>query len=371
MRLQSFFHGMKDPVDNETDLVGSCALLSDFCPSFMNHDGDAYVLQNYVLPSITLTNERQVSAQYYLKTQKDGTESVEPILGEAFKEALRITREQFSFAATPPEGECSWLKFSQPWPGNCVQSIQTSSLYLRHLSPDSNFKGKRRIGIGLKPGSTKVLDRKTGRLVECNEESCPHAVYHEDIGKWVNSPITHSFPLFGAVSRYAGNLEKNVTTQFLNFITNKQNSLDYTIPIANTTVNRSNVTYPMRGIFPFRYSHFNLSIWLSKGYDEESAKEYLHFMNKSLTSKHQSPLEGLTSYSCGQKAVSEKIYNFLYSSQSMTELQIEYNVEQLTADLQSLMTTKMNQCTIALELLDIKVSPKEIYIALSNRNAKL
>lgn len=33
-------------------------------------------------------------------------------------------------------------------------------------------------GTALLPGSTQVMDRRTGRLVPCDEERCPHGKLH-------------------------------------------------------------------------------------------------------------------------------------------------------------------------------------------------
>jgi ABC-type glycerol-3-phosphate transport system substrate-binding protein len=368
--IAKFFHGMKDPVDNKTDLTGSCSLSSNFCPARVNNGENYRLIQDRILSSITLTKQTQVSGKYVLRTEEDGTQSVVPILGEAFKEALRIAREQFKYRVTPPEGDCSWINYRAPWPGNCVQNIYSSFQYLRHLSPESNFKGKRKIGIGQLPGSSKVLDRRSGTLVECNKTICPNAVYYEDIGKWVNSPTRHSFPLRGAISKQAKGLERNVTMQFFNFLSNKENSVDYAIPIANATVNDFyNEYYNNEGLFPFRYSHFKSRIWLSQGYDEESVTEYTRIMYKSLSSKHHAPIEHFSSDNCLGEKVDKPINYFLNVSSTMTELQFEEAFKQLEYDLYYSITTYMKLCDSA--HYEHLVTTEDVYMMLRSRNQQM
>ena len=42
-----------------------------------------------------------------------------------------------------------------------------------------------RFGVAPTPGSARILDRETSKLVDCDEKRCGHGTHYEDIG-WVN-----------------------------------------------------------------------------------------------------------------------------------------------------------------------------------------
>lgn len=68
----------------------------------------------------------------------------------------------------------------------CAMSYFWGNFYSRHRQGDSILEG--RLGIAPTPGSTKVLDRETGKLVNCTEEVCPYGETYADIGRVNRAP---------------------------------------------------------------------------------------------------------------------------------------------------------------------------------------
>ncbi len=104
------------------------------------------------------------------------TEDLQPLYGqnEAFAEALRIYSETTKYG--PPDeinldvGDTRNLFTS----GQCALSIDWGDIGTLAIDKEKS-KVIDKVGAVVLPGSKRVLDRETGKLVDCTPEICPHA----------------------------------------------------------------------------------------------------------------------------------------------------------------------------------------------------
>lgn len=147
----------------------------------------------------------------------------------------------------------------------------------QHLAEGSVLRDK--LGIAPTPGSPRVLDRATGQLVNCTEETCPYGVTHPDIGRVNMAP----YAAFGGWSSgVAGGLSKpreRAMSEFLGFVGGKQESLkDVVLDLHNNS--------PQTGADPFRKSHADVDFWVSRGYPRNVTQQYLNVIEEQLSSSN-------------------------------------------------------------------------------------
>jgi len=117
------------------------------------------------------------------------------------------------------------------------------------------------------PGSTKVLDRASGKLVPCDATTCPYAVNginhapYASFGGWT-----------GALNAADDPKVKDAAYAFLSYVSQPaQSSID--------------VTLGKTGFNPYRTSHFkNLDPWIKSGMSQQAATQYLGAIQDSLNS---------------------------------------------------------------------------------------
>lgn len=66
------------------------------------------------------------------------------------------------------------------------------------LNKQTRVRGK--TGTALLPGSTEVMDRRTGRLVPCNAERCPHGKLHRLLVRAPRCMSSSASALFGSTT---------------------------------------------------------------------------------------------------------------------------------------------------------------------------
>lgn len=126
-------------------------------------------------------------------TQTSGTSSghlfdssdMAPLLGEALIQALEWMEGQVKYGSEDEFYDCVPLN-DQINQGSCVLTYNWGNTFAVHLNEGSIFNAPgHELGVAPTPGSTKVLDRATMKLVPCDAERCRYGTYYEDIG-WVN-----------------------------------------------------------------------------------------------------------------------------------------------------------------------------------------
>ena len=118
----------------------------------------------------------------YLQTQGTGqgaffdTEDMSPLVdNDAFGEALDIYAETTKYG--PPDeinldvGDTRGLFTT----GRCALSIDWGDIGTLAIDPATS-KVQDKVGAVILPGSSQVLDRATGKLVDCDATTCPYAI---------------------------------------------------------------------------------------------------------------------------------------------------------------------------------------------------
>jgi multiple sugar transport system substrate-binding protein len=196
------------------------------------------------------------------------TEDLQPLYGqnEAFAEALRIYSETTKYG--PPDeinldvGDTRTLFTS----GQCALSIDWGDIGTLAIDKEKS-KVIDKVGAVVLPGSKRVLDRETGKLVDCTPEICPHA----------KDGINHApFAAFGGwsggINAKADPKVKDAAYAFFSWMSQPEHS-------------NEDVTIGITGFNPYRLSQFqNLELWTKAGMSEQAAKDYLGAIQESLNS---------------------------------------------------------------------------------------
>lgn len=194
-------------------------------------------------------------------------ETFDPLVNNAaFKRALEVYRDSTEFG--PPDeinlglGDIRGLFLS----GRCALALDWGDIGTLALDPaNSSVKGI--TGSSITPGSRQVLDRATGELVDCNEETCPYAV-----GGVNYAPYASFGGWAGAVNAGADPAVQEATYAFFSYMA------------APAQANKD-VTIGATGYNPYRISQFlNRQPWVEAGFSPEEAANYLGAIEDSLNS---------------------------------------------------------------------------------------
>jgi multiple sugar transport system substrate-binding protein len=195
------------------------------------------------------------------------SDTMEPLVNNAgFARALDIYKETTKYA--PPSernldvGDTRGLFTS----GRCALSIDWGDIGTLAIDPQTSTV-QDKVGSVILPGSKQVVDQKTGKLVDCDDTTCPHAV----------NGINHApFAAFGgwsgAINAAGDDKVKDAAYAFLSYMSApKQSNVD--------------VTLGKTGFNPYRTSQFeNIDVWVKAGMSEAAAKDYLGAIRDSLKS---------------------------------------------------------------------------------------
>ena len=244
-------HGMDMNGDGEAD-YGSCMFKKRNAQSF------------YAIMSI---------AAQYMQTQGTGqgiffnTEDMTPMVNnEAWGAALQFYIDSTEFG--PPEelnhdiGDTRALVTS----GRCALMIDWGDI--GPLSIDENTSNiKDKVGAVIMPGTRRVLDWESGKLVDCTPEICPHAI----------DGVNHA--PFAAFGGWSGAINANAAPEV---IAAAYDFLSYMNEPAQSNVD---VTMGWTGYNPYRNSQFeNIDPWVEAGFSREAAENYLGAIAASLNS---------------------------------------------------------------------------------------
>jgi multiple sugar transport system substrate-binding protein len=122
-------------------------------------------------------------------------------------------------------------------------------------------------GAVITPGSTRVLDWETGKLVDCDAETCPYAV------NGVNyAPFASFGGWSGGINAAADPIVKDAAYDFFSYMCQPaQSNVD--------------VTIGKTGYNPYRTSQFlNRKAWVEAGMSPKAASVYLGAIEASLDS---------------------------------------------------------------------------------------
>ncbi|MEX0695986.1 MAG: extracellular solute-binding protein [Dongiaceae bacterium] len=148
--------------------------------------------------------------------------------------------------------------------GRCAQMIDWGDVGPLSIDP-AGEKIKNKMGAVIMPGTTRVLDLDTGKLVDCTPEICPHAV------DGVN------YAPFAAFGGWSGAINKSADPKV------KQAAYDFLSYMNQAAQSNIDVTLGWTGYNPYRNSQLeNLGPWVEAGFSEEAAANYLGAIKDSL-----------------------------------------------------------------------------------------
>ncbi len=185
---------------------------------------------------------------------------------DAFAEALRV------YVATgrygPPD-ELNWDvgdSRSGFVTGRCALSIDWGDIGTLAIDPKTS-KVQDKVGAVILPGTSRVLDRKTGKLVACTSQTCPYAVNGVN-----HAPFAAFGGWSGGINKAASARVKDAAYAFLSYMSQPaQANVDVTIGIT--------------GFNPYRVSQFkSLDLWIKAGMSQAAANDYLGAIEASLNS---------------------------------------------------------------------------------------
>ena len=194
-------------------------------------------------------------------------ETMAPLVNnDAFKAALTAYVETTKYA--PPDeinldvGDTRGLFTS----GRCALTLDWGDIGTLAVDPTTS-KVADKVGAAILPGSSKVLDRASGKLVDCTPEICPYAV--DGIN---HAPFAAFGGWSGAINANKDQKVRDAAYEFLSYMSQPEQ--------ANV-----DVTIGKTGFNPYRTSQFeSLDLWLKAGMSEPAAKNYLGAIKDSLNS---------------------------------------------------------------------------------------
>ncbi len=192
--------------------------------------------------------------------------TMQPLVkNEGFSRALDIYKETGKYGPPDENTENVGNSRSLFTSGRCALTLDWGDVGPLAVAAGSKVVDK--TGSIITPGSTKVVDWKTGKLVACDKTTCPYAV------DGVNyAPFASFGGWSGGISAAADQKTKDAAYAFLSYMSQPaQSGID--------------VTLGKTGFNPYRKSHFaNLKPWEDAGMSEAAAKDYLGAIQASLNS---------------------------------------------------------------------------------------
>jgi multiple sugar transport system substrate-binding protein len=195
------------------------------------------------------------------------TETFQPLVkNEGFIRALEIYKETNKYG--PPDEQNLDVGDSRGLftTGRCALTLDWGDIGTLAIDKEQS-KVIDKVGSIILPGSTKVVDRKTGKLVDCDAKTCPYAIDGVN-----HAPFASFGGWSGGVSAAADPKVKQAAYDFLSYVSQPaQSNVD--------------VTIGKTGFNPYRISQFkNLDPWIKAGMSEAAAKDYLGAIEASLNS---------------------------------------------------------------------------------------
>jgi multiple sugar transport system substrate-binding protein len=188
------------------------------------------------------------------------------VANDAFAEALRVYVATGKYG--PPD-ELNWDvgdSRSAFVTGRCALTVDWGDIGTLAIDPKTS-KVMDKVGAVILPGTRRVLDRKTGKLVPCDRTTCPYAVNGVN-----HAPYAAFGGWSGGINAAAPPRVKDAAYAFLSYMSQPaQSNVDVTIGIT--------------GFNPYRTSQFkDLDLWLKAGMSRAAARNYLGAIEASLNS---------------------------------------------------------------------------------------
>jgi multiple sugar transport system substrate-binding protein len=195
------------------------------------------------------------------------TKDMKPLIdNEGFRKALEIYKETSKYG--PPDELNLDVSDTRTLfvTGRCALSMDWGDIGSMAADP-SMSKVQNKVGAAILLGTDKVVDRATGKLVQCDATTCPHA----------KDGLNHApFAAFGGwgggINAKANPKTKDAAYAFFSYLSQPaQSNVD--------------VTKGATGFNPYRMSQLSdMSLWEKAGMSKEAAENYLGAIRASLDS---------------------------------------------------------------------------------------
>ncbi|MHC5861647.1 ABC transporter substrate-binding protein [Nostoc sp.] len=195
-------------------------------------------------------------------------DTMKPLVNNpGFAKALEIYKKTMDYGV-PDDQNLSQAKARELFlGGRCAMTLDWGDVGTLAIAPTSKVINK--VGAFITPGTTQVLDPKTGKLVACDKFTCPYAIAgvnhapYAAYGGWV-----------GVVAAKPAPRVKDAAYSFLSYMgQSAQSNID--------------VTLGETGFNPYRISQFeNSEPWIKAGMSPEAANSYLGAIGVSLNSSN-------------------------------------------------------------------------------------
>jgi multiple sugar transport system substrate-binding protein len=194
-------------------------------------------------------------------------DTMKPLVNnEGFATALDIYKKTTQYG--PPDelnldvGDTRGLFTS----GRCALSVDWGDIGTLAIDPKTSTV-KDKVGSVILPGTRRVVDRATGRLVDCSATTCPHATDGVN-----HAPFSAFGGWSGAINAQADQKVKDAAYDFLSYMSS---------PAASNV----DVTLGKTGFNPYRTSQFeDVDLWVKAGMSKAAAEDYLGAIRDSLQS---------------------------------------------------------------------------------------
>ena len=251
MNVAKATHGM-DMNDDGTPDYGSCM--------FKKRNAQSY----FAIMSI---------AAAYVQTKGTGhgiffdAETMKPkVNNEAWAEAFRIYKATGEYAPVDELNQDIGDTRALVTGGRCALAIDWGDIGPLSIDKDGAAI-KDKMGAVIMPGTSRVLDEGSGKLVACTSATCPHAI------DGINyAPFAAFGGWSGAINAKSNAKTKQAAYDFLSYMNQaKQSNVD--------------VTMGWTGYNPYRNSQLNSTEkWVKAGFSQAFAENYLGAIKDSLNS---------------------------------------------------------------------------------------
>jgi len=194
-------------------------------------------------------------------------DTMKPLVNnEGFAAALDVYKKTTQFAPADElnldVGDTRGLFTS----GRCALSVDWGDIGTLAIDEKTSTV-QDKVGSVILPGSKRVVDRATGRLVDCDATRCPHAV----------DGVNHA--PFSAFGGWSGAINAAVDAKV------KDAAYDFLAYMSAPEASNEDVTLGKTGFNPYRTSQFeNIDLWVKAGMSKAAAENYLGAIRDSLQS---------------------------------------------------------------------------------------
>lgn len=191
-------------------------------------------------------------------------ESMAPLTNnEAFARALDIYKESNDYGPANELQNTMDETRSLFISGRCALTMDHGNMGTLTIAPESKVVDK--VGTTVLPGSTEILDRKTGQLVACDKFTCPFAINGVN-----HAPYAALIGWSAGINAASSPKEQAAAYAFISYVSQPaQSNVD--------------VTVGETGFNPYRISQFtDFELWVKSGMSPEAAQKYLGGIGASL-----------------------------------------------------------------------------------------